>query len=92
MSDVVLTLIISLVPSITSVLGCVVMAIKVFKELNKDSDEKDKNEKTLRDQLITLNKNTHEIIEQNRVLMEENRMLRLERKGLRADYEKKNVR
>ena len=88
MSDVVLTLIISLVPSVTSVFGCVAMAIKVFREIRKESDKKEDNEKLLKEQLITLNKNTYEIIEQNRVLMEENRMLRLDRQGLRREYEK----
>ena len=92
MSDVVLTLIISLVPSMTSVLGCVAMVIKVFKEIKNNKKEKEDNEKKLQDQLISLNKNTHEIIEQNRVLIEENRILKLDRQGLRSEYEKKHLR
>ena len=83
-------LLISLIPSITSVVGCIVIAIKTIKEVSNKCNEQDI--KALRKDIFSLNKKIYDLIEENKQLREENKLYFLERRGLREEYEKKHIR
>lgn len=90
MSDTIKELIISLIPSITSVAGCVAIAIKTIKEVRNKCKDQDIHD--LRKDISSLNKKIYELIDENKQLREENKLILLERKGLREEYEKKHIR
>lgn len=83
-------LLISLIPSVTSVLGCIAIAVKTVKEVRNKCKEEDIH--ALRKDISSLNKKIYELIDENKQLREENKLILLERKGLRGEYEKKHIR
>jgi regulator of replication initiation timing len=90
MPETIKNLLISLIPSITSIAGCVAIAIKTLKEVKNKFRENDIS--LLRKDVSNLNKKLYELLEENKTLREENRLLVLERKGLKQEYEKKHIR